>query len=263
MHIVQIDDPFFHHVLIGTKAERLALTSPFPYTYDEFIEEDTNSHYLWGGSSWLLLVSDPSILLSQRFGALTASPPLPAPVTASFSKAPMPVDTSLGGGAGIPYIKFLTINGLAGDPRNLNGNYSAAPVKFFFQTPANSIYFIKVLTIQISSPNVFTQENYGGIGGGLVNGVSLSVTINSVEIPLLSGFIFHTNNDWFGITSHIQLHTFSGQTNTLVVEFLMDDWGSPLIIKGGDRINITLNDDFRALTLHRMTVKGSIVSGVV
>ncbi len=56
MKIVQINEPFYHHVLIGTHAERLALASPFPYLYDEFIETDNSVRYLWTGTQWELIV---------------------------------------------------------------------------------------------------------------------------------------------------------------------------------------------------------------
>lgn len=248
MKIVQINEPFYHHALIGTNAERLALAPPFPYLYDEFIETDTNSRYVWTGTLWeITVITDFGY---RRYGGSTSAPP-PA-------NSPIPVDTSLGGGAGLPFLKFLTLAGNSTGNFNLNGNYSATPTDFFYTSPANTYTFIKTVSVQISDASDFLQGYYGGIAlsGGLANGVKFFINNGSIDIPLLSGFTFRTNNDWYGLTSHIQLQTFSAASQTLTIDFKpVEDYGCPLFLDAGISFKVRLNDDFTGLILHRFSIK--------
>ena len=50
MKTIQVNDPFFHYVYIGTATEKAGIAAPG--IDDEFIETDTGIQYRWDGIAW-------------------------------------------------------------------------------------------------------------------------------------------------------------------------------------------------------------------
>ncbi len=170
--------------------------------------------------------------------------------------------TILANTAGLPIVKFLTTVGDGSGTNNLNGNYSTSSTDFYYQPASTQKYYIQQVIIQVSDTAKFNQIDYGTITSGITNGVKFYINQNGTEIPLISGFAFKTNEDFFALTPHISLTTFAGTADTMTVEFdVQQDFGLPLILDGAENTKfiVRLNDNFSTLTAHRFSLRGRLV----
>lgn len=169
------------------------------------------------------------------------------------------LDSSYGDGdlKGIPVQYFLTQTCNNSAARNLNGNYSAAPVDFCYQ--ATTRYDVHSLLVAISDNANFNQIDYGAIPDGtIVNGISFWIQPSGqAKIPLLSGYVVIHNYDWLSMTAFHSLTSFAGLSQTLIANFaIVDSYGHPLVLRPGDKIGITLNDNFSSLVAHTFRIRG-------
>ncbi len=161
---------------------------------------------------------------------------------------------------GLPYVKFLTAALDGTGPNNLNGNYSGTATDFGYTVPAGHEFIMHSLAIQISSNTTLSQIDYGGINpssGGLANGVSFYMNSGGVDIPLLASQVVNVNMDWFRFTHDIFLMQWSGGPQTLAVAiYMIEDFGTPLVISAGNIFKVRLHDDLRALVYHSFAIRG-------
>lgn len=160
---------------------------------------------------------------------------------------------------GLPTQKFLTISGDGLGNYNATGDYSTGITDFYYQVPSGNIYDLYSLIISVSDNLSFNQGDYGGIVGGLINGVKIvyySSTFN-IERVLLSGIAFKKNYEWLQITANTDLTTFAGTAQTLKIIFnIQDDYGQPFHLISGDRFIVRLNDNFTSLVGHTFGIRG-------
>ncbi len=168
----------------------------------------------------------------------------------SIAKDPIPPPPR-----GIPSRRFLTSTGVASGVSALNGNY-ATPTDFYYTALAR--YDIHNIIITISDATSFGQSDYGAIPAGLTNGISFWMDIPGVgQVRLLTQDAIKANLDWYTVTAHTVLTTFSGNAQTLVVDIeVNNDFGIPLTMFTGYRLIIRLNDDFTGLIKHTCYTKG-------
>jgi hypothetical protein len=158
---------------------------------------------------------------------------------------------------GRPTQFFLTSSGDGQGPYNLNGDYSASPTDFYYQT--TSTYYIQTLLVTISDSTTFNQTDYGGISTGtIINGVKVFIKPSGLsEIPLLSGVAFKYNYEWLQVTPDTILTQFSGTPQTLTINFdITHEYGMPIMLNTGDRFIIRLNDNFTGLVSHTFGLRG-------
>ena len=157
---------------------------------------------------------------------------------------------------GIPTQKFLTIAGDNTGSHDVLGNY-LVPTDFYYHN--HSDFDIYSILISISDNSSFNQGDYGGIAGGLINGLKFFVynASSNSEIALLSGTAFKKNYQWFEITADTGLTTFSGAAQTLRIVFnLVVDYGMPFRLLPGDKFIIRVQDDFTPLTGQTFGIRG-------
>ena len=166
--------------------------------------------------------------------------------------------------AGTPAIRFLTSVGDGTGTYNLNGNYATTPLQAFYRPPPAKKFYINSFSIQISDNTAFNQLDYGGITGGLLNGVSLSMQANNITADFLNGIKIKQNYEWFSFTPAVPLSTFANvQNQTMVVNIqVAEHFGLPLVLNGTtqDKFFVTLNDDFTGLVSHTFLLRGRLVS---
>jgi hypothetical protein len=163
--------------------------------------------------------------------------------------------------AGLPFVKFLTTNGDGTGTNNLTGNYSSSSTDFYYQPTSTQKFYIHQVIIQLSDATKFSQVDYGGTTT-LTNGVKFYINQNGTEIPLISGFAFKSNEDYFALTPHILLTTFAGTADTMCIQFDVEhDFGLPLMLDGAENTKfiVRLNDNFTSLTSHRFSLRGRLV----
>lgn len=158
--------------------------------------------------------------------------------------------------SGIPDLWFLTESGDGLGNINFNGNYSV--VNKDAKHVAQKHYEIYSFQATISDDQVFAQIDYGGIVGGLTNGLDLYINVVGVgEFPLLLNFTIKKNSDWFGLTPNVNLTQFSGTAQTLAVHIdIYGEYGIPLRLNPGDSFIVRLRDNFTSLTSQIFAVKG-------
>ena len=155
-----------------------------------------------------------------------------------------------------PFRFFLTDLGTGLGNNNLIGNYTVS-TEFHYQ--ATHRYEIHSFIATISDNANFAQTDYGGISGGLINGLSFWYrAVNGTELRLFTPDAIKQNYDWFSITEHAELTTFSGPSQTLVLDFrVSESFGVPLTIFPGERIILRLQDNFTGLTRHTFQLRGT------
>lgn len=166
---------------------------------------------------------------------------------------------------GLPYLKHLSLTGDSGGSGELNADYSAATTKFYYQPTTGTKFYIHNVLIKIADDASFNMTDYGGISGGLTNGVTFYVSPDggTTEIPLLGGHVFKQNYHWAAITPHFLLTTFSGTAQTLTVNInLIDQFGAPLALDGtaGHQFIVRLHDNFSTLVGHHFALQGRVVA---
>lgn len=205
--------------IIGTRAERLSLLANADKIEDncEFYETDTKTVYAFIGTAWV-------------------------PYENHFK--------------GLPYRFFMTQAGNNTGEINLIGNYSAAPVDFYYE--AVDRFEVITFLITISSSNKFNQTDYADIIGGLTNGVGIFIKpAGQAEIRLLTNSNIKVNHEWYRLTEHIQLTSFFGNPQTLSMNInLVEDFGSSLTLNAGDRLIVRLNDNFSTLVSQTFMIRG-------
>lgn len=164
---------------------------------------------------------------------------------------------SASGGPGFAQLLFVTEAGNGTGSHNLIGNYSTAAVDFYYQPTTQ--FDIHTILMAITDNASFNQQDYGGIAGGLTNGVKFYIRIAGApfDIPLLGGTTFKQNYEWLTVSADARLTSFAGTAQTLSVLFrLADEYGKPLTINAGDRIIARLNDDFSTLVHQSLALRG-------
>ena len=159
-----------------------------------------------------------------------------------------------------PFLQALSTNGDETGVTNMVGNYSATPTNFFAAPPAGTRYKVYELKILIAANGALNMIDYGQIGGGLTNGITIQFNVNGV---LYSGGVkVFQNWGWAGITN-INVTTFAGTRQTLEAKVnFPEEYGYHLMLDGdqGDFYQLRLNDDFSTLIGHQAWIRGTRVA---
>ena len=158
---------------------------------------------------------------------------------------------------GIPRRKWLTASGDGLGTYNLIGDYSAAPVDFYYLSTTK--FYIKSLLICISDNLQFNQVDYGAIAGGLTNGVGFFYKpFDGVEVRLINTVNIKQNFEWPAISEHVTLTQFAGLPQTLQIDLdLVDEFGLPFNLRSGGKFIVRLNDNLTTLVSHTFGIKGN------
>lgn len=147
--------------------------------------------------------------------------------------------------------RYLDTNGDGTGTQNANGDYSGASSEIFYIQPGPSeiIRLERMLVLVGGRKNDFYTDSYGGIAGGLTNGITVRVQNDSgTVLELTNGIPVKTNADWGGLCFDAEVYPSS---NGNVDSYLRVRWtfarsGYPLRLNGAnnERLEIVLNDDF-------------------
>lgn len=161
---------------------------------------------------------------------------------------------------GLPVIRPLTTTGDTLGTFNAIGNYSASITDFYYQVPDNYSFLMTEVSFTVSHATKLEQYDYGGITGGISNGIKIFLRLRGVEVQILANQVIKQNNDFYVLTFSVEKSNFSGIPQTLTASFrLLQDYGMPLYLESGDRIIIRLNDSFLDLSAHKFVAKGILI----
>lgn len=156
--------------------------------------------------------------------------------------------------------RFLDTAGDGSGTKNANGDYSSAADDFYFT--ANKACEIHRIIIEIEDTKGMEPEEYGNLGAALTNGYDLWVknTAGTKIKDFTDGVPIKTNAGIGRLCYDVDLKSWTNTTNeTVLARFTFARLGSPLELKQGESIGVTLNDNLTGLIAHYFLVQGQYV----
>lgn len=190
--------------------------------------------------------------------------------------APFPVAGKL------PHLtRYLSDDGTEMGLKNVNLNYlppagGIGPTPYFIQPPQGQVYVVERLTVTI----VFTlgndrADNYGGIVGGLANGMLMAVqsfdgAAATDIVDLLDGIPVLSHGGWGGVCWDVLNPLPSpgaGNDSTFMARWSFFKAGQPIRLRGqrnalpttadpAERLTLVGRDDLTTLVAHRFMAQG-------
>lgn len=157
-----------------------------------------------------------------------------------------------------PFAQLLCTVGDGSGTTEANGDYSDTPELFKIQPPSNEIYIISRMIVMIRDTNI-SAEKYGGIVGGLTNGINVDERVESkIDEDLLGGFNVKSNADWARVSYDVDLKSWGPGDEMIVMRWSFDKSGVPLKLDGykSGRLVVTCSDDLTGLASHTFLVQG-------
>jgi len=155
--------------------------------------------------------------------------------------------------------RFLTVDNTAAGPRDmLVAGTLGVPFRFRIGPPPGQRWGVTTVVAAISDNATFNQEDFGGIAGGLVNGLALMLRSNGVDVELYGGFRVKKNYDWFAVPARATLTTWAGTAQTLEASFnIFQDSGQYAILDGdlGEELVVIVQDNLTSLIAMRAVAR--------
>jgi len=172
--------------------------------------------------------------------------------------------TDLNGGGGpssggygpvpTPVYRYLDTNGDGTGVVNARGDYSLSEEIFYIQpAPGEIIRLERMMVLIEGNKGTFYTDGYGGIAGGLTNGIQVRVQDDNGTITdLTAGLPVLSNGMWGGLCYDAEIYPAStGNNDTyLRVRWTFARSGYPLRLVGdnNERLEVVLNDNFAGVS---------------
>ena len=158
----------------------------------------------------------------------------------------------------IKVFQFLDVNGDGSGNNNANGDYSSTPEEFYFEAPSRVNLYRMIISLRDTTGMI--AEEYGNLGSALTNGYELKFLNADLTTRVnLTGGIPIQDNAGFGRYCYdAQIISWGPGDEYLNVRWTFSKSGGPLKLSAGQRLSITLSDDFTGLLEHRFMVQGEL-----
>jgi len=176
-----------------------------------------------------------------------------------------------------PLTRFIDTNGDGTGSIDMAQDFSIASETFFIQPAPKTDIECGSFTFIIDDNNI-ESDKYGGIQGGLANGIDLRIA--NINFPggisFLGGRAIKTNSDWMFFTRHVDVDPItvgSGKPSRLLIHFdltlfmteeaeLVGSSRGGVSLKGHreDRIEIVINDNLTPLNAMCAVCKGMVLT---
>lgn len=135
------------------------------------------------------------------------------------------------------------------------------PAEFEYTPPSNFDAVVERCLIHLFDGKI-EPSSFGGIKGGVANGLLIQIidADDAVAIDFLDGETV-TNNGKFSLLAGVDVvfKIGKGDDQLYVRWTLSRDHGAPLLLKLGDRLCVTVQDDIQAISEFRWVVKGRLI----
>lgn len=162
--------------------------------------------------------------------------------------------------AGESVIRFLDTAGDGSGTKTAIVDYSGVATPFFIAPPANKVYILTGLLIQLSDAGAFGQSEYGNLGIALTNGLLIRVKrAGTVIRDLLDGDPIKINDKFFHHSYESDVHAFAGGVNTLRCRLINTTGTYNAVQLNGslsDTLEVMCNDNFTGLIDHTFKAFG-------
>ena len=133
------------------------------------------------------------------------------------------------------------------------GDYSSG-LNAYIQPPQGEVWLIYTLIVTMVDDGTMRNDYYGGIAGGLTNGIRLRKYEGSaLLVDITNGKPIKTNMDWAQYTYETRIDQLGSGDN-----YLHARWGStiPIRLRDTDRLQIEMSDDFTGLISQTFNFQG-------
>jgi hypothetical protein len=161
-----------------------------------------------------------------------------------------------------PLLRLLDTVGDGSGTKNMIGNYSGAPVQVLIKPPDNTIYVLTEFQCQNSDKGSYLQDVFAAFAGPLTNGITIAGydRLGNITLPLTNGGTLKTNDDWYHLGYHAEIHAWSATEASLIASLVGSHFGTGFQLDGnkGEYLAVTLNDDFTGLVDQTFLAKGYV-----
>ena len=122
--------------------------------------------------------------------------------------------------------------------------------------PAGEIFSRALVNV---TDNGILAEDFGGISGGLANGVEVFAedTDGSVLLDYLNGETIKTNGDWTFLAGvDVARDTEGAGDDRLIVRWTLEKAGRPQLFKQGQALVFRVNDNISSITRLKIMIQG-------
>ena len=152
--------------------------------------------------------------------------------------------------------RVLDTNGDGTGTKNAVGNYLSTPTDFYI-ADSDKTFYINRMLVQVEDSGAFATDGYGA-GSGLTNGITVNIynssgtVLNDLtdDVPIMS------NNDWARVCYDLKLENWASGNGAIHARFTFVNAGQPIVLRQGDRLGLTLNDNFTGLVSQYFKVQG-------
>lgn len=160
-------------------------------------------------------------------------------------------------------IRHLSADGTSSGSKDMAVDGSVTPVKFWFEAQSSDISqnpVIVRLIPYVRDNAALDPADFGGIGGGLTNGVKFYVTDeNDVQIvDLLDGLPIKTNAEWSRVMYDVRIDRVGVGDDCLSGRWTFAKFmtGNGLHLSNGEKLVCEVQDDLSSLVDFSVTIEG-------
>jgi len=149
-----------------------------------------------------------------------------------------------------------------GGNENATGNYSATPTDFFVRAPTSDVFALSALFATIEDLGKIRSCDYGA-GDPLINGITVNHTDSEGGeiLSLTNGVPIRCNGQWISASYDRSVSDEpAGFSNWMTVRWALGSERLPLVLRYGERLAVTLNDDFTGLVSHRFRAQVAVAN---
>jgi len=149
-----------------------------------------------------------------------------------------------------------------GTTMNANGNYTGGGLgtkNFVCQPPPGEIWQVSRLITYIEDGSAFRTEFYGGISGGLTNGILIRKSDDGgIIIDLTDSLGVKTNGQWARLNFDVNIFNFGAGNEALAARWTFSRAGANIRLIGDDneRLEANVSDDLTGLINHNFSFQG-------
>ena len=154
---------------------------------------------------------------------------------------------------------YLDTNGDGTGVYDATGDYSVTATDFFFAPAAGETVEVTKLLVHVADKGPFDVDGYGAIAAGLTVGIVIAVErLGAIVLRLTNGAPIKDNADLSHLNTDYRLTNFSSNYGSSIVSLDVAAFQTSLLMHGdlGDKLIVTLNDDFTGLADHHFIMYG-------
>lgn len=158
------------------------------------------------------------------------------------------------------FTRYLDTNGDGTGTKNANVNGSVTPVDYFIQADPNgkNKLFLARMIVHIEAAGTITASGYGNLAV-LTNGITLQHqdADDNVIRDITDGIPIKSNGGWRRQCYDGARAPWGSGNETFSARYTFAETGELIVLKPGEKLVITINDDLSTLVQHYFNVQGN------